>query len=157
MISFHPPTLTWFRSALGEPTAAQAMGWAAITEGASTLIQVPTGSGKTLAAFMWALDRLMFDPVPPADERCRMVYVSPLKALAVDVERNLRAPLAGIARQATLEGVAFHTPVVAVRTGDTLAAERARFKRQPGDILITTPESLYLLLTSEAPSGERRV
>lgn len=147
---FHPPTLAWFRTALGAPTAAQERGWAAIARGDSTLIQAPTGSGKTLAAFLWALDRLMFEPVPQAHGRCRVLYVSPLKALAVDVERNLRAPLAGIARQAGLDGAAFHRPSVAIRTGDTPAAERARFRREPADILITTPESLYLLLTSAA-------
>jgi ATP-dependent Lhr-like helicase len=140
----------WFTSSFAEPTRAQALGWPAITRGDSTLILAPTGSGKTLAAFLWCLDRLMFSPEPPVKERCRVVYVSPLKALAVDVERNLRAPLAGIARIAAAQGAPFVTPAIAVRTGDTPAAERARFQREPADILITTPESLYLLLTSNA-------
>ena len=110
----------------------------------------PTGSGKTLAAFLAAIDRLMFTAVPPAAERCRVVYVSPLRALAFDVERNLRAPIAGIARTAELRGIPFHRPEVALRTGDTPAAERARMARHPPDILITTPESLFLVLTSRA-------
>ncbi|MEW5984523.1 MAG: DEAD/DEAH box helicase [Acidobacteriota bacterium] len=150
MMLLHPSTQTWFRSTLGDPTPAQTKGWAAIARGDSTLIQAPTGSGKTLAAFLWAINRLMFDAVPPDPRRCRVLYVSPLKALAVDVEKNLRSPLAGIARQAALDGAAFHLPVLAVRSGDTPPAERTRFKRQPADILITTPESLYLLLTSGA-------
>src|SRR5581483_6259118 len=96
------------------------------------------------------VDRLMFEPPPAAARRCRVLYVSPLKALAVDVERNLRAPLAGIARAASRRGDSFVTPTIAIRTGDTPAAERARFQREPADILITTPESLYLLVTSNA-------
>jgi len=92
----------------------------------------------------------MFDPVPAKDQRCRVLYISPLKALAVDIERNLRAPITGIANRAAARGDAFHQPAVAIRTGDTPAIERARFLREPADILITTPESLYLLLTSNA-------
>src|SRR5688572_13954996 len=140
------------------PTKAQALGWPPIAQGESTLILAPTGSGKTLAAFLWCLDRLMFRATSDAKARrqCRVVYVSPLKALAVDVERNLRAPLAGIARVATERGYSFVTPAVAVRTGDTPAAERARFQREPADILITTPESLYLLLTSNAREALRQ-
>jgi ATP-dependent Lhr-like helicase len=110
----------------------------------------PTGSGKTLAAFLAATSRLMFGAAPQKGERCRVVYVSPLKALAVDVERNLRVPIAGIARAAERRGDAYHAPIVGVRTGDTPAPERARMLRQPPDILITTPESLFLLLTSRA-------
>src|SRR5205085_8214075 len=126
------------------PTRAQEMGWPAIASGDWTLIFAPTGSGKTLTAFLWALDRLMFTPRPKKERRCRVLYVSPLKALAVDVERNLRAPLAGIANVAN----DFVMPQIAIRTGDTPQSERARFNRDPADILITTPESLYLMLTS---------
>jgi len=133
------------------------LGWPAIAQGDSTLILSPTGSGKTLTAFLWCLDRLMFTPAPPKHERCRVLYVSPLKALAVDVERNLRAPLAGIARVAEGRGGAYVTPVIAIRTGDTPQSERARFQREPADILITTPESLYLLLTSNAREALRAI
>jgi ATP-dependent Lhr-like helicase len=121
-----------------------------IARGASTLILAPTGSGKTLAAFLWCLNRLMFAPAPPRKERCRVLYISPLKALAVDVERNLRAPLAGIANVARAQGLAVTLPEITIRTGDTPPAERARFLRESADILITTPESLFLLLTSNA-------
>ncbi|HVS30834.1 MAG TPA: crosslink repair DNA glycosylase YcaQ family protein [Thermoanaerobaculia bacterium] len=148
---FHPAVREWFTSSFGDPTRAQQLGWPAIASGDWTLICAPTGSGKTLTAFLWALDRLMFAPAPPdRDGRCRVVYVSPLKALAVDVERNLRSPLAGIANLAAGRGDDFHTPSIAIRTGDTPQSERARFQRDPADILITTPESLYLLLTSNA-------
>jgi len=140
----------WFSAAFEEPTAPQALGWPAIARGESTLILAPTGSGKTLTAFLWCLDRLMFSPQPPKARRCRVLYVSPLKALAVDVERNLRAPLAGIAQVAERLGEPFVAPAIAIRTGDTPQSERARFQREPADILITTPESLYLLLTSNA-------
>ena len=121
------------------------------------MILAPTGSGKTLAAFLWSLNRLMFEPVPDAQGRCRVLYISPLKALAVDVERNLRAPLAGISNVAAGRGLPFHPPSIAVRTGDTPTAERARFQRAPSDILITTPESLFLLLTSNAHESLRSV
>jgi ATP-dependent Lhr-like helicase len=148
--SFHPAVADWFRNAFALPTPPQTQGWPAIAQGASTLILAPTGSGKTLTAFLWCINRLMFEPAPPQKQRCRVLYISPLKALAVDIERNLRAPLAGIANRATARGDAHHTPAIAVRTGDTPAIERARFQRDPADILITTPESLYLLLTSNA-------
>jgi ATP-dependent Lhr-like helicase len=121
------------------------------------LLLAPTGSGKTLAAFLTAIDRLMFTPAPEKSARCRVLYVSPLKALAVDVERNLRAPLAGIAADAERGGVPFLLPEVGIRTGDTDARERARMGRTPPDVLITTPESLYLLLTSQARETLRSV
>src|SRR5438128_1545720 len=133
------------------------LGWPAIAGGDSTLILAPTGSGKTLAAFLWCLDRLMFSAAPPKGQRCRVLYVSPLKALAVDVECNLRAPLAGISQLAAQRGDTFVTPAIAVRSGDTPAADRARFQREPADILITTPESLYLLLTSNAREALRTI
>ena len=119
-------------------------------EGRSTLLLAPTGSGKTLAAFLYAIDRLMFSPEPKPKEKCRVLYVSPLKALAVDVERNLRAPIAGIAAAAERAGTPYRIPEVAIRTGDTPAADRARMARHPPDVLITTPESLFLMLTSSA-------
>jgi ATP-dependent helicase Lhr and Lhr-like helicase len=140
----------WFEASFAAPTTAQAKGWPPIVGGRSTLLLAPTGSGKTLAAFLAAIDRLMFSPEPPKKERCRVLYVSPLKALAVDVERNLRAPIAGIAAAAGAAGEAFRVPVIGIRSGDTPAADRARMSRTPPDILITTPESLYLLLTSAA-------
>jgi ATP-dependent Lhr-like helicase len=140
----------WFAEAFAAPTKAQRLGWAAIARGESALVFAPTGSGKTLAAFLAAIDRVMFAPVPARAERCRVVYVSPLKALAVDVERNLRAPLHGIARVAARRGESVHLPEVAIRTGDTPASERAAMLRRPPDLLITTPESLFLLLTSRA-------
>ncbi len=147
---FHPAVREWFTSSFPGPTKAQQLGWPAIANGDWTLIFAPTGSGKTLTAFLWALDRLMFTPKPPKEQRCRVIYVSPLKALAVDVERNLRAPLAGIANVARSRGDDFVLPEIATRTGDTPQSERARFAREPADILITTPESLYLMMTSNA-------
>src|SRR5713101_1431690 len=154
---FHPAVRAWFTAAFDAPTRPQALGWPAIARGESTLILAPTGSGKTLAAFLWCLNRLMFSAQPPKAQRCRVLYVSPLKALAVDVERNLRAPLAGIAQIASANGEPYVTPAIAVRTGDTPAADRARFQREPADILITTPESLYLLLTSQARDALRSI
>ncbi|HEY1501285.1 MAG TPA: DEAD/DEAH box helicase, partial [Acidobacteriaceae bacterium] len=153
---FHPLTGDWFRSTLGAPTTPQRLGWAAIARGDSTLILAPTGSGKTLTAFLWCLDRLSLLNIP-AEPGCRVIYISPLKALAVDVERNLRVPLDGIAELARQAGTPFRPPDIAIRTGDTPQSERARFRRHPADILITTPESLYLLLTSESASVLRTV
>ncbi len=153
---FHPITAKWFRAVFEEATAPQREGWPAISRGESTLILAPTGTGKTLTAFLWCLDKLMLGE-PGAEKGCRVLYVSPLKALAVDVERNLRSPLAGIANMAQRKGVAVHVPEISVRTGDTSARDRARFKSHPGEILITTPESLYLLLTSDAGEALRSV
>src|SRR6185436_18320327 len=147
---FHPAVAEWFASAFSSPTTPQLLGWPAIARGESTLMLAPTGSGKTLAAFLWCLNRLMFQPAPAPASRCRVLYISPLKALAVDVERNLRAPLAGIAAVARARNLTITVPEIAIRTGDTPALERARFGRQAADILITTPESLFLLLTSNA-------
>ncbi|HEY2091228.1 MAG TPA: DEAD/DEAH box helicase [Thermoanaerobaculia bacterium] len=147
---FHPAASEWFTASFRAPTRAQELGWPAIAKGDDTLITAPTGSGKTLTAFLWALNGLMFSARPEKSRRCRVIYISPLKALAVDVERNLRAPLAGIANVATARGDTFVMPAIATRTGDTPQPERARFNRDPADILITTPESIYLLLTSNA-------
>jgi ATP-dependent Lhr-like helicase len=154
---FHPITAKWFRAVFDAPTAPQVEGWPAIARGESTLILAPTGTGKTLTAFLWCLDKLMMQTSPEAGRGCRVVYLSPLKALAADVERNLRSPLVGIANMAKRDGVDVRMPEISVRTGDTSPKERARFRKHPGDILITTPESLYLLLTSEAGEGLRSV
>src|SRR5580658_8378825 len=154
--SFHPVTAAWFREVFEEPTAPQRQGWPAIARGESTLILAPTGTGKTLTAFLWCLDRLMLQQRPQGPG-CRIVYVSPLKALAVDVERNLRSPLAGIANMARRMGVPVHDPEISIRTGDTTQKDRARFRRTPSEILITTPESLYLLLTSQSSESLRTV
>ncbi len=155
---FSPATREWFRSSFPEPTPAQVGAWDAVSRGEHSLVVAPTGSGKTLAAFLWALDRLATSS-PPADRRrrCRVLYVSPLKALAVDVERNLRAPLAGIRHTAQRLGLPTPEIEVAIRTGDTPADARRRFSRRPADILITTPESLFLLLTSQAREALRGV
>ncbi|HEY0697316.1 MAG TPA: DEAD/DEAH box helicase, partial [Micromonospora sp.] len=155
---FGGPTREWFRAAFAAPTSAQEGAWRAIGAGRDALVVAPTGSGKTLAAFLWSLDRLATEG-PPADprQRCRVLYVSPLKALAVDVERNLRAPLTGIRHAATRLGVPPPEITVGMRTGDTPADERRAFARTPPDILITTPESLFLLLTSAARDSLRGV
>ena len=153
---FHPAVREWFRRSFESPTAAQAQGWPAIARGQSTLVVAPTGTGKTLAAFLWCLNRLMFAADAAASAGTRVVYISPLKALAVDVERNLRAPIAGISLAAQSGGYPFRTPAIAIRTGDTPPAERARLARAPADILITTPESLFLLLTSNPRETLRR-
>src|SRR5262245_48864826 len=147
---FHPPVREWFQRSFAAATLPQTLGWPAIARGDSTLILAPTGSGKTLTAFLWCLDRAMFTPPPELRHRCRVVYISPLKALAVDVEKNLQGPLVAIARTADALGASYRIPTIAIRTGDTPASERARFQREPADILITTPESLYLMLTSNA-------
>lgn len=156
--AFSAATRDWFRGAFHEPTQSQAGAWDAITGGEHTLVIAPTGSGKTLAAFLSALDRLGTAPRPEDPRhRCRVLYVSPMKALAVDVERNLRAPLAGI-RQATQRlGQPPPDITVGTRTGDTPADERRAFARTPPDILVTTPESLFLLLTSAARESLRGV
>ena len=154
---FQPALRDWFRASFAGPTPPQALGWPVIARGESALLLAPTGSGKTLAAFLACIDRLMFAPPPPRERRCRVLYVSPLKALAVDVERNLRAPIIGVANVAAGRGDAHILPTVAVRTGDTAARDRARFQREPADILITTPESLYLLMTSNAREALRSV
>ncbi|MBP8881046.1 MAG: ATP-dependent helicase [Dermatophilaceae bacterium] len=148
---FSPATADWFRGAFHAPTAAQTGAWDAISSGRNALVVAPTGSGKTLSAFLWALDRLATTR-PPEDpkHRCRVLYVSPLKALAVDVERNLRSPLVGIGHAAARLGLAAPDVSVAVRSGDTPAADRRAFAKAPSDILITTPESLFLMLTSAA-------
>ncbi len=148
---FSPAARAWFEASFEAPTDAQSKGWTSIAAGRHTLVLAPTGSGKTLAAFLWAIDRLSHEPPPARERRTRVLYISPLRALAVDVEKNLRAPLTGIARAAERGGPAVaHLPTVGVRTGDTDARERRRLLREPPDILITTPESLYLMLTSSA-------
>ena len=148
---FSPATAAWFRGSFSAPTTAQEGAWDAISSGRHALVVAPTGSGKTLSAFLWALDRLASEPVPEERlRRCRVLYVSPMKALAVDVERNLRSPLVGIRHAATRLGLPEPDITVAVRSGDTPADERRAFARAPSDVLITTPESLFLLLTSAA-------
>ena len=138
--TFTPRVRDWFAGAFAAPTEAQAQAWPAIATGEHVLISAPTGSGKTLAAFLWALDRLAAEPAAEGEWQTRLVYVSPLKALSYDIERNLRAPLKGIGADIR----------VAIRTGDTPQRERREMLREPPDVLITTPESLYLMLTSQA-------
>src|SRR5947199_3955747 len=140
---FSPETRAWFERTFEAPTPAQELGWPKIAEGGHVLIQAPTGSGKTLAAFLYGIDRLNRAP----GQGLRLLYVSPLKALNYDIERNLRGPLAGLRSELR----------VAVRTGDTPQKERAAMLREPPDILITTPESLFLLLTSRARENLRSV
>jgi ATP-dependent Lhr-like helicase len=155
---FSTATRAWFEASFSAPTPAQAGAWPAITSGAHTLVHAPTGSGKTLAAFLWTIDRLLVEPEPDRSERCRVLYVSPLKALAYDIERNLRSPLVGIRHAAARLGLATPPEITTfLRTGDTPADERRRMQRTPPDILITTPESLYLILTSQAREVLRSV
>ncbi|MDK1476422.1 DEAD/DEAH box helicase [Streptomyces sp. 549] len=158
LAAFSPATRAWFTGAFRAPTAAQEGAWQALAEGSDALVVAPTGSGKTLAAFLAALDGLASQP-PPADpaRRCRVLYVSPLKALAVDVERNLRSPLTGIRQECVRRGLPEPGISVAIRSGDTPAAERRSMARRPPDILITTPESLFLMLTSAARDALRGV
>ncbi|GAA3741763.1 ATP-dependent helicase [Micromonospora maritima] len=158
LAEFGAATREWFAAAFAAPTPAQRGAWQSVAAGRNALVVAPTGSGKTLAAFLWSLDRLAKEP-PPADprRRCRVLYVSPLKALAVDVERNLRAPLTGIRQAATRLDLVPPDITVGMRTGDTPADERRAFARTPPDILITTPESLFLLLTSAARDSLRGV
>lgn len=169
---FSAPVAEWFRSSFAAPTDAQIGAWGPIAEGRNTLLCAPTGSGKTLAAFLWAIDRLggvgsapsdgIAESPVPADAPAgasgvRVLYISPLRALAVDIEKNLRAPIKGAAHAAVRLGVPFVEPTVGVRTGDTTPRERSRLVRDPPDILITTPESLYLMLTSAARESLRTV
>ena len=147
---FSEPTRAWVEATFAGPTDVQARGWPAIARGEHALLTAPTGSGKTLAAFLWCLDRLASEPVPPLAERCRVLYISPLKALTVDVDRNLRAPLRGISLAAERLGLPIPDIRAGVRSGDTPADERRRMQKSPPDVLITTPESLFLILTSAA-------
>ena len=144
-MTFSEATEAWFASAFAEPTEAQRQGWAAIGRGEHTLILAPTGSGKTLAAFLSALDRLLTRP----GYGCRVLYVSPLKALAVDIHANLEQPLEEIAQVARELGREPAPITVGLRTGDSTSHERQMMVRQPPNLLVTTPESLYLYLTAE--------
>ena len=147
---FSAATRAWFAASFATPTPAQEGAWQAIAGGEDALVVAPTGSGKTLAAFLWAIDRLVTRDRPPEKERLGVLYVSPLKALAVDIERNLRSPLQGIRAASARLGGEINEVAVGIRTGDTPTTERRRFASHPPDILITTPESLFLLLTSQA-------
>jgi ATP-dependent Lhr-like helicase len=155
---FSAVTRAWFDSAFALPTPAQTQAWSSIGRGDNTLVVAPTGSGKTLAAFLWSLDKLASEPRPvDPSQRLRVLYISPLKALAIDVERNLRAPLVGMKHAAVRLGLPAPEVEVAVRSGDTPADERRRLGTKPPDILITTPESLFLILTSAARETLRGV
>src|SRR5438309_9709839 len=147
---FSAPVRAWFRASFAEPTSVQERGWREVAAGRHVLMAAPTGSGKTLAAFLWCLDRLASEPVPADAERCRVLYVSSLKALAHDVDRNLRSPLVGIRHQVETGGAVAPEILAAIRTGDTPSEVRRTMERHPPDILITTPESLYLILTRAA-------
>ncbi|MFT5433572.1 MAG: ATP-dependent Lhr-like helicase, partial [Myxococcota bacterium] len=173
MQAFRPETRQWFAEAFHAPTPVQRLGWEAIQRGEHSLLIAPTGSGKTLAAFLWAIDRLARPAAlgpdtlangggatstsVPQSSGVRVLYVSPLKALAYDIERNLRAPRAGIARVASSRGEPLQLPGVDIRTGDTTQEERRRQKKRPEEILVTTPESLFLILTSQARETLRTV
>ncbi len=147
---FHPLVRDWFRDRFGKPTPPQAAGWKEIARGRDTLIAAPTGSGKTLAAFLWSINRLIAPPEPSRDrDHTHVVYVSPLKALGNDIQKNLQEPLAEITRAGRRQGLPLHDIRTAVRSGDTPATERQRMISYPPHILITTPESLYILLTAE--------
>ena len=154
MESFGPATRHWFEQAFASPTEVQRRGWQRIAAGEHSLPIAPTGSGKTLAAFLYALDRLGGAP-EDSEPGVRVVYVSPLKALVYDIERNLRVPLAGMQRAAAALGSPLRVPRVDVRTGDTTAQDRRRHLREPGEILVTTPESLFLILGSQARENLR--
>jgi ATP-dependent Lhr-like helicase len=148
---FHPLVSEWFQESFPAPTDAQKRAWQQIEQGQHTLLLAPTGSGKTLAAFLVAINRIMFGKLPEEiGSGVKALYISPLKALGADVERNLRAPIAGVRAVAERRGAVHHVPTVAVRSGDTPAADRTAMLRRPPDILITTPESLFLLLTSRS-------
>src|SRR3954447_16103879 len=148
---FSAATREWFAGAFPAPTEAQLGAWDAVSKGANALVVAPTGSGKTLAAFLWSIDRLTAEgPVAAGAPRTRVLYLSPLKALGVDVERNLRSPLVGITQTAKRLGSNPPALRVGVRSGDTPSSDRRALLRDPPDILITTPESLFLMLTSNA-------
>ena len=154
---FSPATRRWFDRSFPGPTAPQSRGWPVIAAGLHCLITAPTGSGKTLAAFLWAIDRLMRAPAEGKSAGVRVLYVSPLKALVYDIERNLRAPLVGVARAAEALGEPARVPRVVMRTGDTPQEERRHQLKEPAEILVTTPESLYLLLGSRFAEHLRTV
>src|SRR5512135_126693 len=162
---FSPSARAWFSDTFQAPTPAQELGWNAISAGEHTLLLAPTGSGKTLAAFLWCLDRLTARPPIPVQKNGRpgkrpgatVLYISPLKALSYDVERNLQAPLAGLRIAAAREGMPLPDITVATRTGDTPSRDREDIRTDPPDILITTPESLYLMLTSRSREVLRTV
>ncbi len=147
---FSPAVRAWFAASFPSPTTAQVDGWPSILSGAHTLVCAPTGSGKTLTAFLASIDRLCTTEAADPKRRTRVLYISPLRALAFDVEKNLRAPMMGIGLAAERLGVPYHQPTVAMRTGDTSSRDRQALIRHPVDLLITTPESLYLMLTSSA-------
>ncbi len=153
---FSRATRDWFNATFAAPTEVQRRGWEPIAGGEHTLLVAPTGSGKTLAAFLWGIDTIN-RCVADAPPGVRVLYVSPLKALVYDIERNLRAPLVGIQRTTEALGSRVKAISVGVRTGDTPQKERRRQARDPADILVTTPESLYLLLGSQARESLRNV
>lgn len=155
--AFSPATRAWFTESFTAPTTVQNGAWQAISRGEHSLVVAPTGSGKTLAAFLWAIDRLHHEGADAESTGMRVIYLSPLKALGVDVERNLRAPLIGIARTAAAHGIEVPEVSVGVRSGDTPPGERRRLVTHPPEILITTPESLFLMLTSAARETLRGV